>query len=605
MPLKDSSNIKFQIKQIPNSPGVYKYYDKEKNLLYVGKAKDLKKRVSSYFNKVKYDNYRIKLLVSKIHKIEYTAVETETDALLLENSLIKKFQPKYNINLKDDKSYPLIKITNERFPKVLPVRNPKKDGAEYYGPYASGRLMYLVLEFIHQIYQTRNCNLNLTQKNIDEKKFSFCLEYQLGNCNAPCVGKESEEEYLQSIQAIRNILKGNLKPVKEHLEAKMISYAENWKFEQAEKYKNKLELLSKYQSKSTVVSNNIIQADVMTAKISGKLGFTNYMRIGNGIIISSKTFEFRLNLDENEDDLIANTIAEIKNQFGNLAEELILEEPLDLELKNTAIKVPKSGDRYKLLKISSKNLYHYIKERQKMYDKMNPEYRSQRILEEMKKALHLSELPKHIECFDNSNMQGTNPASACVVFKDAKPSKKDYRKFNIQTVEGPNDFASMTEVVFRRYRRLIDENENLPNLIVIDGGKGQLSAAVKALKELGIYGKVSIIGIAKRLEEIYYPDDSVPLHIDKKSETLKIIQQIRDEAHRFSLKHHRNKRSVSLTESLLSGIPGIGPKSIRLLLKEFRSVKKIAMLTDAELSKYLTKKQAKSVFDFFKEQKQE
>lgn len=589
-----------KLKTLPGAPGIYKYFDENNQILYVGKAKNLKKRVSSYFTK-KHDNRKTSVLVSKIRNIEYTVVDNEMEALLLENNLIKEFQPRYNINLKDDKSFPLIRITKDRFPKVYPMRNPKNDGSEYYGPYASARFMHIVLDLIKQLYPIRNCNLLLTEKNIEARKFKVCLEYHLGNCLGPCEGKESEAHYNESIEQIRHILKGNLSEVKHHLKSLMHQHAENLEYELAQKYKHRLDLLDKFQSKSTVVSHKTGNADVFSVSTEGKFAFVNFIRVVNGIVIQTKTLELRKNMDESDAEILEAAIAFIHNQYGMLCTEIVVPFAISLETDAFKITVPKAGEKLKLLDLSKKNVLFYKKERLNQYEKLNPEVRVDRLLTTMQNDLRLTEKPRHIECFDNSNIQGNYAVSACVVFKDGKPSKKDYRHFNVKTVEGPDDFATMTEVITRRYSRLIAENEQLPQLVVIDGGKGQLSHATEALKQIGIYGKIAIIGIAKRLEEIYYPEDPLPVYIDKKSETLKVIQQMRDEAHRFGITHHRNRRSKGSIASEIDGIKGIGNETKKQLLTRFKSIKKIKEASLQQLTEVVGQSKAKLLKQHFGE----
>lgn len=587
--------FKKKLKLLPDEPGVYKYFDKNGDIIYIGKAKNLKKRVSSYFNKKQFENRKTKVMVSKVHDINVTIVPSELEALLLENSLIKEFQPKYNINLKDDKTFPLLKITNERFPKIYPTRNPVKDGSDYFGPYASVRMMKVVLELCKQLYPIRNCNLNLSQKNIEAGKFKVCLEYQIGNCRGPCEGLESEEEYMDSIRHIKHILRGNLKEVKNHLKQCMSRAVEEWKYEEAEKYKQRLLLLENYQNKSTVVNPRINDVDVLNIHDQGKHAYINYMRVSGGIIVQSKNFELKRKMDESIDELLEKVYAEVSS-FNHDSEEILV--PVQLEMEGN-FRVPLSGDKKKLLDLSKKNAEWYAKEKTNQYEKLNPELKTERILTTLKNDLKLKELPTHMECFDNSNIQGNYPVSACVVFKNAKPSKKDYRHFNIKTVEGPNDFASMYEVVSRRYKRMVNDGESLPQLIIIDGGKGQLSSSVQALKDLGIYGKLSIIGIAKRLEEIYYPEDPLPLYIDKKSQSLKVIQHMRDEAHRFGITHHRNRRSKGTIVSQLTQIKGIGDESASELLRKFKSVNKIKKAEENEIAAIVGPAKAKLIHDHF------
>jgi excinuclease ABC subunit C len=589
--------IKNKVKILPDAPGVYKYFDKEGKILYIGKAKSLKKRVSSYFNKKQHENGKTRILVSKIWDVNVTVVPTEMDALLLENSLIKEFQPKYNINLKDDKSFPLIKITKERFPKIFPVRNPKKDGSTYFGPYSNIRLMKIVLELCKQIYPTRNCTYNLSKANIEAHKFKVCLEYQIGNCKGACEGLESEEDYLESINGIKNILRGNLKEVKDHLKYKMERASADWQFEEASKYQKKLEILDKYQSRSTVVNPRISDVDVLSIAQNDKYAYINYLRISGGVIIQSKNMEMKKKMDETTEQLLEIAYGDIIEDQRETTEIIV---PIPLPLEGNFI-VPISGDKKKLLQISYKNASLYMLEKSNQYEKLDPQIKIDRLLSAIKNDLRLTELPYHIECFDNSNIQGAFPVSACVVFRDGKPSKKDYRHFNIKTVEGPDDFASMYEALTRRYSRMVAEEQSLPQLIVIDGGKGQLSSSVKALEDLGLYGKIAIIGIAKRLEEIYYPGDSLPLYIDKKSESLRVIQFMRDEAHRFGITHHRNRRSKGTIATKLTEIKGIGQENASLLLRTFKSVAKIKKSSFEEIARVIGPAKAQLVMDHFSE----
>ena len=595
----DQINIKQIISSLPEQPGVYKYFDEKEEIIYVGKAKNLKKRVNSYFVK-KHDNNKTNVLVSKIRNIQYTIVDTEFDALLLENTLIKELQPRYNINLKDDKSYPLIKITKEAFPKVYAVRNPVKDGSEYFGPYASGKMMHTILELTQKLYPTRNCNLNLNAKTIAAGNFKVCLEYQIGNCKGPCQGLQSEESYKQTIANIKHILRGNLAEVKRHIKTQIEDAVARLAFEEAQEYKEKLISLESYQSKSTVVNNSISNVDVFGIVSSSSSAFINYLRVVDGMIIQSQNLEIKKKIDESDEEILLNAIAQFKNSNQWESKEFIV--PLQLEIDSEIpMTVPSSGDKKKLLDLSMKNAFYLKQERQLAADKLDPTLKVDRLLTQMQKDLRLTALPRHIECFDNSNIQGTNPVSACVVFRNGRPSKSDYRHFNIKTVEGPNDFASMIEVLTRRYTRLLQENSPLPDLVVVDGGKGQLSSAVEAFRAMGIYGKVPVIGIAKRLEELYYPNDSLPLYLDKKSETLKVIQQMRDEAHRFGITHHRNQRSKGFTITTLTEIDGVGEKTSQLLLSEFKSVKKIKEASEEDLTKVIGPKLAKSVYHHFNE----
>jgi excinuclease ABC subunit C len=538
-------------------------------------------------------------MVSKIEDIHFTLVETEIDALLLENSLIKKFQPKFNINLKDDKTYPFICVKKERFPRIFPTRNPIKDGSEYFGPYASVGMMHTILDLIKALYPLRNCNFGLSEANIRAYKFKTCLEFDIGNCKGPCVALQEEEDYLNNIKLIRNILKGNLSEVLNHLKTGMNEAANDMKFEEAAFFKKKISMLTNYQSKSTIVTSIPYDVDVFSIVSDDKFAFVNFLKVSNGMIIQTQTFEIKKKIDESDAELLNFAIAETRETYHSTSREIIVPIEPDWQDEKIEITIPKAGDKKKLLDLSLKNAMYYKKEKLSQYEKLNPEFKVDRILTQMKNDLRLTELPQHIECFDNSNLQGTNPVSACVVFKDAKPSKKDYRIFNVKTVVGPNDFATMEEVVFRRYKRLKEENEPLPQLIIIDGGKGQLSSAVESLKKLDLYGKIPVIGIAKRLEELFYPEDEFPLYIDKKSETLRIIQQLRDEAHRFGITHHRKRRSRNTFLTVLEEIDGIGENTAQLLLKEFKSVEKIKKVSFEDLQKLVGKSKAEKLMKYF------
>ena len=592
-------DLKPIVNSLTEKPGVYKYFDKEGVIIYVGKAKSLKKRVSSYFTKKHHDNFKTAVLVSKIVHLEYTVVDTEMDALLLENSLIKEFQPKYNIALKDDKSYPYIKVTKERFPRVFSMFNPVRDGSEYFGPYANKKVMYTVLELIKKLYPVRNCTYNLSQANIDAFKFKVCLEYQIGNCKGPCEAYQTEDAYNEGIRQIRHILRGNLHEVKEHLKMFMMDASRRLAFEEAQDFKNKLDSLVTYQSRSTVVSPVLGDLEVYSTSSTDKISFVNFLRVSHGIIVISRNVEIRKKMDETDEEILVHVMGEMRKHYGDDVKEIVLPMQLDWPDDRITITVPKVGDKKKLIDLSFKNAMLYKQEKLTQYEKLNPAVRVDRLLEQMKNDLHLKELPRHIECFDNSNFQGTYPVSACVVFKDGKPAKNDYRHFNVKTVVGPDDFETMKEVITRRYSRLRDENQPLPQLIVVDGGKGQLSHAVEALKTLGLYGQMAIIGIAKRLEEIYYPDDSVPLYIDKKSETLKIIQHMRDEAHRFGITHHRSRRDKGTLKTSLTEIPGIGPEKARQLLKEFKSITRIKDSSIETLAPVIGKAKAELVYQYF------
>lgn len=567
------TDISLQVQTLPENPGVYQFFDHTDTIIYVGKAKNLKKRVSSYFNK-EHDSPKTRILVSKIVRIEHIVVATENDALLLENNLIKKYQPRYNILLKDGKSYPWICISNERFPRVFFTRKMIKDGSTYFGPYTNLKIVRTLLDLIKDLYPLRNCRLELSQQNIDNGKFKVCLEYHIKNCKAPCEGLQSEEDYNHNIQQIKEILKGNLKEVISLFKEEMIQLAQDLRFEEAQEIKVKLEHLENYQAKSTIVSAKIHNVDVFSIVSDEEYAYINFLQVAYGAIIGGHTLEIKKKLDETDQELLELGILELRERFHSQSKELIVPFPITVDV-SLSLNIPKAGEKFQLLQLSERNAQAYRQEKFKQVKILDPERHTNRLLSQMQRDLHLSVPPVHIECFDNSNIQGTNPVAACVVFKNAKPSKKDYRHFNIKTVEGPNDFASMEEVVFRRYHRLLEEEEPLPQLIVIDGGKGQLGAALKALEALDLRGKVAIIGIAKRLEEIFYPGDSIPLYLDKKSETLKVIQHLRNEAHRFGITFHRQKRSNSAIQSELDTIKGIGKQTREALLKHFKSVKRL------------------------------
>ncbi len=589
--------LELQIQTLPEKPGVYQYFDESGNILYVGKAKNLKKRVGSYFVK-NHDQYKTKVLVKKIHHIKHIVVNSESDALLLENNLIKELQPRYNILLKDDKSYPWICIKKEPFPRVFSTRKMIKDGSEYFGPYTNFKTVQTILELIKNLYPIRTCQLDLKPDNIQNQKFKVCLEYHLGNCKGPCEAHETEAVYNQNIQAIREILKGNFKDSQKNFKAQMTTHAQNMAFEEAQKIKEKLDVLENYQAKSTIVNPKIGQVEVYSILSESAEAYINFLQIANGSIISSHTLQIKKRLDETETELLSHAIIEIRNRFGLSAKQIIVPFPVEVSEQITVI-VPQVGDKKQLLDLSARNARYHMLEKWKQQQIVDPEQHTNRIMAQMKKDLRLNHEPRHIECFDNSNIQGTNPVAACVVFKNGKPSKQDYRHFNIKTVEGPDDFASMQEVVFRRYKRLLDEQQPLPQLILIDGGKGQLSSAVKSLDELNLRGKIAIIGIAKRLEELFYPEDPIPLYLDKKSETLKILQQLRNEAHRFGITHHRNKRSKGAIQSQIETIPGVGEQTRIKLLKHFKSVKKLKEATLQEISLVVDSAKAKKIYDFY------
>jgi excinuclease ABC subunit C len=592
------SHLELQIQTLPELPGVYQYFDKDNKILYVGKAKSLKKRVSSYFTK-SHENYKTSVLVKKIVRIEHIVVATETDALLLENNLIKKLQPRYNILLKDDKSYPWICIKKEPFSRIFSTRKMIKDGSEYFGPYTNFKIVSTLLDLIKELYPLRTCSYDLSASNIQNYKYKVCLEYHIGNCKGPCEGHESLEDYQNQVEAIRQILKGNFKDSLKDFKTKMMFFAENMQFEEAQKIKDKIEILQNYQAKSTILNPKISNIDVFSIVSDETTAYVNFLQIAHGAIIRSHTLELKKKLDETDQELLELAIVELRERFQLNSKEIVV--PFEVDLgENIKVTVPQLGDKKQILELSERNARYQRLEQLKQLQIVDPERHTNRIMTQMKKDLRLSVEPRHIECFDNSNIQGTNPVAACVVFKDGKPSKKDYRHFNIKTVVGPDDFASMEEVVFRRYKRLLDEQQPLPQLIIIDGGKGQLSSALKSLDELGLRGKIAIIGIAKRLEELYYPGDSVPLYLDKKSETLKIIQQLRNEAHRFGITHHRDKRSKSALQNSLETIPGIGEKTMITLLKHFKSVKRLSQASESEISSVVGVSKAKKITDFYK-----
>ena len=592
-----SASLELQIKTLPNEPGVYQYFDKDNVIIYVGKAKNLKKRVSSYFTK-NHENGKTRVLVKKIVNIKHIVVDTETDALLLENSLIKKHKPRYNILLKDDKTYPWICIKKERFPRIFMTRNVIKNGSEYFGPYTSVRTVRALLDLIKELYPLRTCNYDLSQEKIDAGKYKVCLEYHLGNCLGSCEGLQNEENYQLEITAIRSIIKGNFKETLAKFKQMMLNFAEKMEFEEAQKIKEKLDLLVNYQAKSTVVNPTINNVDVFSIISDETHGYANFLKIANGSIIQSYTTEIKKKLEETDKELIELFIIETRQRFNSQSKEIYVPFKVDVG-ENIKVTIPKLGDKKRIVELSERNAKYYRMEQFKQIKIVDPDRHVKRIMAQMQKDLRLSEEPRHIECFDNSNIQGTHPVAACVVFKDGKPSKKDYRHYNIKTVEGPDDFASMEEVVYRRYKRLLTEDEPLPQLIVIDGGKGQLSSALKSLDILDLRGKIAIIGIAKRLEEIYYPGDSVPLYLDKKSETLKIVQFLRNEAHRFGITLHRNKRSKSAIQSELEQIPNVGKQTITTLLRKFKSAKRVKNATFEELVSEIGNARAKKVYDYY------
>lgn len=596
---KYEQKIESILRVMTSSPGVYQYFDEKGKIIYVGKAKNLKNRVSSYFNRDTQHGAKIQFLVGKIADIRIIVTNSELDALLLENNLIKKFQPRYNVLLKDDKTYPWICLKNEAFPRVFYTRNVIKDGSSYFGPYASGRMMHTMLDLIKQLYPLRNCKLNLSASNIQAKKYKRCLEFHIGNCLGPCEGLQTETDYLNDIQSVKSLLKGNISSIIKELKEKMMEFAAELEFEKAQKVKEKIKILENYQSKSTIVSSTIHNVDVFSIVSDAESGFINYLKVMNGAIVQAHSIELKKRLEETESELLSLGIVELRNRFFSDSKEVIIPFGIELEIPGVNFLIPQRGEKKQLLELSERNAKAFRIDQHKKHDLVDPERHTKRILAKMMTDLRMKEPPVHIECFDNSNIQGNFPVAACVVFKDTRPSKKDYRHFNIKTVEGPNDFASMEEIIFRRYTRMLQENQTLPQLVIIDGGKGQLSSAMNSFEKLGLKGKITVIGIAKKLEEIYFPGDSIPLYIDKTSETLKVIQQARDEAHRFGITHHRSKRDKTMRKTELSEINGIGEQTAQTLLKNFKSVKRIKEASLEELKNCVGEHRAKIIKHFF------
>jgi excinuclease ABC subunit C len=584
------------IKNLPEKPGVYRYFNAGNELIYVGKAKDLRKRVTSYFSRLDSLDTKTRKLVSQIDNIEYTIVNTEFDALIMENNLIKEHQPKYNILLRDDKTYPYILLTNERFPRIITTRKIEKDLGTHFGPYTSVGAMNTVVELVNKIFQLRTCSYTLSEKNVSENKFKVCLEFHLGNCKGPCEALDDEIEYLDKIKLTSNILKGNIAPVRTWFKEHMQEAAAALEFEKAEYYKVKLESLDRFHKNSVVVSPNIEDLSVFTISSDEKYAVVNYLKIINGLILQSKTIDIKKKLDEEDSEILLQAIVNIRETLKDESKEIVVNVGVEYPSEEIQITIPQKGDKKKLMDLSLKNSIYRLEK----LNQINAEDSSKRIMETLQKDLSLQELPDHIECFDNSNFQGTDAVSAMVCFKNAKPSKKDYRHYNVKTVEGPNDFATMYEVITRRYKRCIEENLPLPKLVIVDGGKGQLSSAVMALTDLGIYGKMPIIGIAKNLEEIFFPGDEYPIYIDKKSESLRLIQYMRDEAHRFGITHHRNKRSKTSIKSGLEDIPDIGEATIEKLLKHFKSVRRIKESSEEDIAELIGVSKAKKIKEYFK-----
>ena len=596
-----ADSIKEKIKILPGKPGVYQFFNSDGTIIYIGKAKNLRNRVSSYFNRDKYENNKLKILVKNTVEIQHFVVETESDALLLENNLIKKYQPRYNILLKDDKSFPFICVKNENFPRVFSTRNPVTDGSLYFGPYTSMMMVRTLLDLIRQLYPLRNCNLFLSEENILKRKFKVCLEYHLGNCLGPCVGLQEEKEYDENIEQIKNILKGNIHGALDFLKKRMKEKSAEMKYEEAQFLKEKIDILQKFQSKSAIVNPAVSNVDVFSYYERDKYVAVNYLRVINGAVIQAHTVETKKILDEEKEEILVHAILDIRSKVNSTSDQIIVPFNPGVSLKGIKFVLPKKGDKKTLLELSERNAKYYLLEKLKLMQESKPLDKSEWILETMKADLRLNKNPEYVECFDNSNIQGANPVASCVVFRNAKPSKKDYRHYNIKNTQGPDDFASMEEIIYRRYSRLKDENLQMPDLVVIDGGKGQLSSAIKSLKKLNLEEKISVISIAKKLEEIFFPGDPVPLYLDKNSPTLKIIQQLRNEAHRFAIAFHRQKRSAGFANSELTNIQGIGDKISEKLLIQFGSVDKIRTLTFEDLVPFTGRKKAEIILAYFRD----
>ena len=597
MQMSDQAKIRAQLKNLPHQPGVYQFYDDRGVIIYIGKAKNLKKRVSSYFGHKKYDSFKIKVLVDRIADLKYVVVNNESDALLLENNLIKKHQPRYNIMLKDDKTFPWICIKNEPFPRVFSTRTVVNDGSRYFGPYTSAYAVKILLTLIRQLYQLRTCKHALTEENISRQKFKICLEYHIGNCKGPCENLQSAEEYDESIRQIKEIIKGNLNEVIGYLKREMRKHADVFRYEDANLFKEKIDILSRYQAKSTIVNTNIHNVDVFSIVSDEKEAFVNFLKVVKGAVIQAHTVEIKKKLDEADEELLAFVISDLRNRIESNAKEIIV--PVDIKnlFPELRVTVPIRGDKKKLLDLSDRNARSYRLEKKKRQTSQKKLTSKDRILKTLQEDLRLQELPVYIECFDNSNIQGSDPVAACVVFKNGKPAKREYRHYNIKSVSGADDFASMEEVVFRRFRRLKEEQSSMPQLIVVDGGKGQLNAALKSLDRLGLRGEIAIIGIAKKLDEIFFPGDPVPLYIDKNSESLKIIQYLRNEAHRFGIDFHRQKRSGTMTQSILDEIAGIGPRTIERLFVKFKSLEDIHAASENEIAAEIGSSRAKLIME--------
>jgi excinuclease ABC subunit C len=594
------TNYKPVFSSIPGNPGIYQFIDSEGVVIYVGKAKNLRKRISSYYSKNQ--SGKTIALLRKTADIRHIIVDHESDALLLENNLIKKHQPRYNILLKDDKTFPWICIKNEPFPRIFSTRNPVRDGSSYFGPYTSALMVRTLITLIRQLYKLRTCSYNLTKANIDAGKFRVCLEYHLGNCKAPCVGNQGENEYLEGISQIKDILKGNISSVMDHLKKTMKKYSSELRFEEAQAIKDKLEILSRFRSKSTIVSTVIKNVDVFGFTQETDNAYVNYLKVVEGSVTQALTIDLKIRIEEEKESILGSAITEIRQRLLSDSPEIIVPFKPDFLLDRVKYTVPQAGEKVKLLELAERNAIYYKLEQKKKKMEHSPEVRTGKNLEKLKNDLHMSEIPSHIECFDNSNIMGSNPVAACVVFRNARPSKNEYRHFNVKTVTGPDDFSSMEEIVFRRYRRMIDEDQKLPQLVVIDGGKGQLSSAMKSITKLGLKDKITVIGIAKKLEEIYFPGDSIPIYLDKNSISLKIIQQLRNEAHRFGINFHRLKRSSDMVKSDLDQIKGIGPRTKEILLKHFESVDQIKNASHEELQKLVGQSKTSVLAGYFKKQ---
>lgn len=599
---KRHTTLKEQARKLPLLPGVYQFFDRQDTLIYVGKAKTLRKRVLSYFTKTP-DSGKLRVLVSKIARIHHIVVQTEQDALLLENSLIKEYQPRYNIQLRDDKTYPWICVKNEHFPRVFMTRRKLSDGSTYYGPYTSVKMVRSVMDVIRSLYKLRTCKYDLSPMKIAKGNYKVCLEYHIKNCKGGCVGLESEEDYLHSIEEIKRLLSGNVHSLIVELRRKMSQFAEAFRFEEAQQLKEKLDFLNRYQSRSVVVSSRTANLEVYSFLQDEKAAYVNRLLVVEGRVLSSHTLELKKKLEESQEDLLVSAIIEFRSQAQQLMQELVLPFPIDFELDDVRIAVPQRGEKVKLLDLSKRNALYFKKEKQQQGEKRKENIRENALMKKVKKDLRLPEQPRHIECFDNSNIQGTSPVASCVVFRDGRPSKRDYRKFHIKTVEGADDFASMKEILVRRYGRMLEEGGSLPQLVVVDGGKGQLSAAVAALKEVGVFDKLRVVGIAKRLEELYFPGDNTPLHLDKRSETLRLLQFMRNEAHRFAISFHRDVRSQKSIGSVLESIPGLGQKSVEALLKRFHSVAGVKKASFSQLVEEVGPSRASKVQLFFKKNK--